>query len=319
LFARGITGSWSYSWAWVLLTFNELVFGVIAEIAARHKQAIRRPNRMGLWQVLPHATRLLGLGALLLLDLSVDLETWIVMSSAIGGTVAVASLKEIPFARTSMPSHAALMRVFKSSVHYSSGGVAIRVMGEIDKPLITRLFEPATAGGLSLAQRIVELASLPLQAVIAMSLPRLVAADSRSAATSLWIRAAVVPMIYAIASGALVAVAARPISALFGSGYSDMIWALQWMAWLPALSFLRGMLSNALALLQLSSDYAAGHWLGAVTRLGTCTALLWLMGWKGAVLSLALSECAVSSYLAAKLLAALRNRTPQILREISAP
>jgi len=295
-----VANDWQQSMLWVLVGFTEIVFIGMTEIAARHYQAQQQPSQMGFWQCAPHLARLALILAVVIVSDSITLTKWVVASSCTTWMVGLLAIRKVPRERTYHVEFGQILSFLRSSAHYGSGGVANRLIADGDKPLVTRLENSAITGSLSLAQRVLDLASLPLNSLVSTSLPKMMTAKTTAETSKIWRSLLVWPIAYALGAGLVVMYLAKPTVDLFGPDYESMSGALQGMAWLPLLSYLRGTLGNKAVAMGRGDAYAYGHWIGAIVRIAATLLIVAWIGWAGAVVSLLLAEVLSILYLAWK-------------------
>lgn len=281
-------------WAlWFAVGLAEIVMMGFAEMRASFEHAQGRESRRLFWQAAPHALRLLAVLAILGWSVVLTLDAWVAIALAMSTLVAcgawVVPRKDAP------RSWDAVRRLVRVGFRFGEGGMADRLFAHGDKPIVMRLIDPATSGGLFLAQRVVELVSFPLQASIASALPGLLHATPGERG-AYWRRALWWPAAYAVLAGA----ALFALSALvreFLPQFELAADVLVWLCWLPLLDFARGMLGNAAILAGRDDAFTHGLWLGAALRVGAALVLVTPLGWQGAVAGLVIAEVATLLYL----------------------
>ncbi len=270
-----------------LLAVSEISLAGVYEIESRKEQHIGNPNKMGFWQVTPHALRLIFF---IIVSKYFEnhsfIESWILSSFL---TCALCLL----FARKTQEEAASLkiLREFiKKSVYFGVGGSSLKIMYEIDKPILASISGHSTTAQLSIAQRIIDIASIPINSLISISLPRMLSENSPDKKLRILKFAIMTGLVVSVTSLAVVLVASPHITSFLGPEYSESQTLLAYLAWTPGASLFRGMLGNWLATSGYSNLYAKYNLSGAVIRSITCIPLIILLGTVGAIVGLALSE-----------------------------
>ncbi len=216
-------------WAIGALAFGETVSASGAELYARAYQGRRRLARFGLVMFSLPGARALAVGTCALLGVE-GAEAWVLAFAAAG---------VLPVAWLAAASPRALRVPWRRWLALASEGrpfalsaLAVRLQGELNKPLLAQL-SYASAGHFGLAQRIVDLALLPLLALVESLLPR-VYAERREPLARLR-RAGAALLLAALALGAGLAAAGPWMLPLFGPGYAEAAWMLAALAAYPAL------------------------------------------------------------------------------------
>lgn len=275
-------------WApWFGIGLAEIALAGFIEIAARQDQAAARFNAMGLWQTIPHALRLLAVIAILALGITVTLSQWVLLMVALSAAVAIAAVR-YTVRKDNPRALETLVRFLRTVLRYGEVGVANRVIADADKPLLARMVAPAAAGSLTIAQRLIDVVSLPLQVSVSNALPRLSEA-SPTARADAWRRELRWPVVYALLAGAALLALAPWLRAL-DPAFAMAAGALAWLCWLPIVGFARGMLGNAALLAGRGEDVARATWSGAVARVVSAIFAIGFFGWQGAVASLFVGE-----------------------------
>jgi O-antigen/teichoic acid export membrane protein len=125
---------------------------------------------------------------------------------------------------------------------FSIGGLSLRLQAEFNKPILAQLGH-AQVGNFSAAQRVVDLASLPLMAMQEVLWPRYFAstrATHQVWQTSLFLIAA------ALLCSLLLAISAPLLPLVLGSGFEHSATLLLFLAWLPPLQTLRNLMNASI-------------------------------------------------------------------------
>jgi O-antigen/teichoic acid export membrane protein len=301
---------WAGWWVWLLVGITEIVFAALIEMTSRHYQLTGRHTARRVWRALPYGLRLCALFVILAFQMELALAEWVALVFAMSSIAGVIGMLRVP-RRDAPRSLEALVRLVRVGFRYDNGAVANRIIADGDKPFVARFIDPIAAGALFIAQRVVDLVSLPLQAVVADSLPRLLEAPAEER-KRLWRSAAWVPGLYAVFAGVVLFAAARLVHAWFpGHVLADT--GLERLCWLPLLAFARGMLGNSAVVAGRGDAYVRSVWCGAIVRMVGAVCLIAWFGWMGAIVSLLLAELACIAYL----LLAARCRSRLFDRRVS--
>lgn len=187
----------------------------------------------------------------------------------------------------------------RESFPFTIGALSLRLQSEFNKPLLARA-SYGQAGSFGVAQRAIDLAGLPLQALQEALWPRLYA--GRHSLRQLWLVAAVLFAVALLGGGVLVLLAPS-IARLLGAGFEQTAQLVMLLALLPAMQLVRNLL-NAIVAQQrrqsaLTTVYLLGGMVGVLLN-------LWLVpaaGLEGAVAASYLVEVVLVVLLVAVILA----------------
>lgn len=166
-----------------------------------------------------------------------------------------------------------------SGLPFSFAAFATRLQSEFNKPLLAQAAFNL-AGTYNVAQRITDMAILPISALQEVLWPRLYAQSKPLRQLSLTGGAL---LLLALALGCMLWIMAPFISLIFGSDYENSVKVLQLLAWLPTLQVFRSLLNfHAIyhgRMHQISWTYGGG----ALVSVMTASILIPLYGLNGAV------------------------------------
>lgn len=172
---------------------------------------------------------------------------------------------------------------------FVTGALALRLQAELNKPLLVRA-DAAGAGMLNVVQRIIDLATLPLQALQEALWPRLF--GHLDALRRLTLTGGFV-LVCALAIGAVLWFSAPALPYLFGASFAGSVDALMMLAAMPAVQTLRGFANSAVIACghshRLSAVYLCAALMGAVAAV----VLIGRFGLPGAVAAMYASELAL--------------------------
>lgn len=288
----------------LLLAVSEISLIGFYEIESRKEQYLGNPNRMGFWQAIPHALRLsFFIVVNKYFELSSFIESWI-FSSFLTCALCLIFTRKSQNEATSLKI---LCEFVRNSVHFGVGGSSLKIMYEIDKPILSSIFGHNTTAQLSIAQRIIDIASIPINSLISISLPKMLNDNSLEGKLRILKIAIITGLVVSVFSLAAVLVASSYITSFLGAEYSESQALLAYLVWTPGASLFRGMLGNWLATSGYSNLYAKYNLSGAVIRSITCIPLIIFMGTVGAIAGLALSELFIIFIMLNKLMGAIKS------------
>ncbi len=267
---------------------SEIVATSFVELAARVEQSQHRVRTFGGLQAGLAITRLLALlGYAALLPPDPAGWIWVYAASSLVYTAAVVwwllarhrpvwpARREWAMAREGFP--------------FTVGALSFRLQAEFNKPLLAQA-SYGHAGNFSVAQRVVDLASLPLQAMQEALWPRFYAGSHPR--RRMWLIAGSLVAL-ALLGGGLLILLAPWLPRLLGAGFETTADLLVWLALLPMLQVVRNLL-NAYVVAKrrqsfLTMVYTCGGVAGVLLNLGLVTAL----GLQGAVWAAYLVEAVI--------------------------
>lgn len=240
----------SARWAAPALIFSEFAAVSLIELIGRVEQARGRMHRFGALQAGLPSLRLLLLGATMALSPgSLGVEMWMLVYAATGLAYTAAALwgirQDLGHGEPPMNIAASI----REGRPFLVGALAARIQAEFNKPVLAQ-YSLHSVGNLSAAQRIIDVASLPLIAMQEVLWPRLYA-DAAPERRALVTGAALVGM--ALLIGAVLTLAAPLVPYLLGGSFEPAVRTLSLLAWLPALQLVRNIGNVYLA----ASGYSA--------------------------------------------------------------
>lgn len=270
----------------VLLVGAEVAAGSLVEMLARVEQALQRSAGFG---AIMAGLALARLAALAVWEAvgAPSADGWVLAYGAASLLYTAAMLWRArrrlrPTAERAAPdwSMAAQGRPF------AVGAVALRVQSEFNKPVLAAI-GPALAANLSLAQRAVDVASLPLMALQDALWSRLYA--SREPGRRL-LRTGGALLALALLGGVALTVLAPLLPQLLGRGFDATARLLRWLAWLPALQLVRN-LGNAHLIASGHARHLTGLYVfGALLGMLATVLLVGRIGLDGAIAAAYVTE-----------------------------
>lgn len=218
---------------------GELLASSLTELAGRYRQAQHRHHAYGAINAGLPLLRLLALGLLVLLSSQAGIAS--VLWTFTAASLAYALLLW-PVVRTAAPvKEAGAMEAMPvtSGLPFSASTLAMRLQAEFNKPVLAHAGF-GLAGSYNIAQRAVDMASLPLSALQEALWPKLYAQANPLPQLR---RTGAALLLIAMGLGALLWLAAPLLPLLVGNAYTDAIYVLRMLAWLPLLQVGRSLLS----------------------------------------------------------------------------
>lgn len=175
---------------------------------------------------------------------------------------------------------------------FALGVSAHTAQGEVDKAMLARLSTLEATGIYAVAQRIVLLAALPLNALMSALYPRFFRAGQAAGSDARLLARRLVPLTagYGLLAGGALFVAAPLVPLVFGSGFEESARALRWLAPLLLLQGIALPFADALSGAGRQLTRARCQLLALSVNVGLNLWLIPSLGWEGAVIA------AVGSY-----------------------
>lgn len=271
--------------ALVAFAISEIVTTSFVDIVARVEQSQHRVQAFGGMLAGFSIARLAGLLIYSMVPQS-DLVGWIWVYAVCSLTYAagVAWRLMVKY-RLALPSKRdwALAR---RGIPFTVGALSLRLQAEFNKPMLAQVGY-AHVGNFSVAQRVVDLASLPLQAMQEAFWPRIYAGGHPR--RRMWFIASSLAAL-ALMVGGVMALLAPWLAHLMGVGFEKTAEVLVWLAFLPATQVVRNIL-NALVIASGSHNYLTLVYLvGGVASIVFNGVLVAWYGLSGAILAIYLGE-----------------------------
>jgi O-antigen/teichoic acid export membrane protein len=219
------------------LVLSEIACSSLVELIARIEQSEHHIQRLGATFAGLAIGRMAGAAVFLLLS-SNDLATWMAIYTA-GSIIFCTGLLHRFFRRHRVCWPERIQwRLLGEGLPFGIGATSIRLQGEFNKPVLAQISFAAT-GNLNVAQRAIDVVSIPLTALQEALWPRLYAHPEPC--RHLRIAAGIFGL--AIALGVLLSVAAPLLPHLLGQGYAESATLVIWLAWLPCLQVVRNLVA----------------------------------------------------------------------------
>jgi O-antigen/teichoic acid export membrane protein len=270
-------------WALLLLGLGEVAAGSGVELLARAQQARKNIRAYGASMAGLIAARLAALVIYTAWD-RIDAQGWL---AVYGGS----SLLYLAVLRWCMPQRNASgasepRGLLRAGIPFAVGALSFRLQAEFNKPVLAQL-SYVDAGIYSIAQRVVDIASLPLSAMQESLWPRAYA-DADPHRRLRYATAAM--LLLAVLMGATLALVAPLVPLLFGAEFAGTVHALIWLAWLPAVQVVRNVGNARLILAGRAHRLTGIYVVGALAGIVFSLLLIPPFGLTGALLAAYLAE-----------------------------
>lgn len=268
-----------------IFAVSEVTSGSLSELIARVEQARHRPQCFGAILSGLILIRFIALAGYATLAIP-KINGWLWIYAGSSGLYALALLVWIRARWRPRRSKMLATRLVREGWPFTVGSLSLRLQAEFNKPVLAQLGY-AQAGHFSAAQRVVDLVSLPLQALQEALWSKLYA--SPLPARRLWLNGGVL-IALALLSGGMLAWLAHWITRIFGEGFEGTAEILQILAWLPAVQVMRNLGSVAVVTLNQHHVLTPIYIASGITSVILNSLLVPHLGLSGAFWSVYLSE-----------------------------
>ncbi len=282
--------SWSVI---VLLGIAELCFAPISLAAITAYQGHERIGQSSRLVLVPVIPRLVG--ALLLIPVidvlpaELHLTVWamLYMIAALLACLYGCWLVRKDLGAATRPGFSDLWRGLWTGLPFAFGGVALRLYADIDKTMLAYFTTLPIVGAYSAGYRLMDMAILPVNALLAAAMPRFFRAGQKELRHVLadGYRILPLPLVYVLLAGIGLYLGAGLLPYILGHHYVTSISVLRWLAWLPVISLPRMFLQNVLNAGNRQQRVVVILCIGALLNIGLNSIVIPLWGWRGAVAS----------------------------------
>lgn len=225
--------------ALVVVAAAELSATSLTELCARHLQAQQRTHAFGAVNAGLPGARLVALGLLWagMRDVGITAVLWTYAASGL----IYATLLWVPLRAAAKAPDAVLPEPMtaRSGLPFSLAVFATKLQGDFNKPMLAQAGFVLT-GTYNVAQRVVDMASLPVLALQEALWPRLYAQANPARQLR---RSGAALLALALALGVALWLVAPLLPVVFGADFADAVVVLRLLAWLPMLQVLRALLN----------------------------------------------------------------------------
>lgn len=272
------------------LTFivAEIAAASVVEIISRGEQSRHRIGLFGAIQAGLPAFRLLALGVLMAAGgLSIQNWMWTYAMASLGYALALLAhlCRELP---TSKPGNRR-QQMLADGRPFLLGALSTRVQSEFNKPVLAQASLAAT-GNFSVAQRVVDIATLPLIAMQEALWPRLFSKRTNNRRTTL-LGAGLI--LVGLGMGLMQTLLAPLLPLLLGPDFTEASELLVFLAWLPVVQAARNLGHSYLIMQKRSSFLSLSYLVGAISSILLTAVLVAQHGVIGCAAAAYLAELAV--------------------------
>lgn len=271
----------------------ELTASALTELRARQHQAQHHISAYGAINAGLPLLRLLALGVLGLLAGQVTLSStlWVYAAASLGYLLLL--WPGLPISAKALNGSPTESMPLRSGLPFSMAALAMRLQSEFNKPVLAHAGY-GLAGNYNVAQRAVDMASLPLQALQESLWPRLYAQPDPKHQLR---RTGLAMLALALALGFALWLGAPLLPWIVGPGYGEAIGVVRLLAWLPALQVLRSLLNFHAIHIGCTSLIGWACAFGGLASVAGVLAFVPPLGMIGAVIASYTAEAAMIAYL----------------------
>lgn len=279
--------------ALLVVAAAELSATSLTELCARHVQAQQRTHAFGAVNAGLPGARLVALG-LLWAGTGDPGVTAVLWTYAASGLI-YAALLWLPLRAAAKAPDAVLPEPMtaRSGLPFSLAVFATKLQGEFNKPMLAQAGF-GLAGTYNVAQRVVDMASLPVLALQEALWPRLYAHANPARQLR---RSGAALMLLALAVGGVLWLVAPLLPVVFGADFADAVAVLRLLAWLPMLQVLRVLLNYHAIHHGRTQQIGWAYAIGGVVSVVSVAVLTPVYGLAGAVWASYIAEIAMISFL----------------------
>lgn len=224
----------------LVFTVSEVTSSSLSELVARIEQSQHQTQHFGAILSGLILVRLMALAGYTLL-MPHDVNGWLWIYAGSSGLYVLALWVWVQMRWRPTRSKALAIHLVREGWPFTVGALSLRLQAEFNKPVLAQLGY-AQVGHFSVAQRVVDLASLPLQAMQEALWSRLFA--SSTPRRRLWLTGGALVTL-ALFSGGVLTWLSPWIPRIFGAGFEGTVEILLALAWLPAVQVVRNLASAA--------------------------------------------------------------------------
>lgn len=272
----------------LLVAASDLVVYRFVDVACLAFQSVERLGWTANLNVFASLTRLAGIAVVVL----VRRPTVVAWAHAYLATSAVCALVALccVFSKLARPTFSGLGRIrgeLREGLCFSTSLSAQTIYNDVDKTMLARLATLEAAGIYAAAYRLIDMAFLPVRALLAAAYPSFFRHGEGGVGSSLRFARRLLPrpLVYSAVAAAGMALAAPLVPRILGAEYARTTEALRWLSLLPVLKTCHCFAADALT----GAGYQGLRTLMQVVVAGfNVVANLWLIpaySWRGAAWS----------------------------------
>lgn len=279
--------------ALAILVPGEIASTSLTELIARVEQARHHPKRYGAINAGLAAIRLATLGLCMIGHATLD--TWAMAyalsSLSYAGALLIWAARTVTVSRSATPD----WQMLKEGKPFLLALLSLRVQSEANKPILAHS-GLAAAGNFNIAQRALDIAALPLNALQEVLAPRLFASSQP-------LRHAALPLAFIMAVSLIEALVlwygAPLLPQLFGHGYANVSWLIRALILIPTAQAMRNVLGVALVALNCAGALTRSYIVSMTASIALNLLLIPRHGLHGAVIAAYVTEALTTVTLAA--------------------
>lgn len=276
-----------------VVTIAELAATSLTELRARHRQAQQKINIYGAINAGLPGIRLLVFGLLFLTgqDLDIEVVLWAYAISSL--LYALLLWRPIPAEISFSDEPTSEPMTARNGLPFCLAAFAMKLQAEFNKPALAYTGF-GLAGTYNIAQRAVEMASLPLLALQESLWPRLYAQQNPMQQMR---RTGLVLFVLALVLGGVMWLAAPLLLCILGDSFSEAVEVLRALAWLPLLQVLRALLNFHAIHHGRMTSIGWIYAVGATVSVASVAIFVPMYGMAGAVVASYVAEVAIIFFL----------------------
>jgi O-antigen/teichoic acid export membrane protein len=305
----------------VVLVLATCFAGQVTNNASVVFQTFERLRPTAWLRALTNVFRLVGIAALMVdLHRATAFQCSIVIlgSSALAAVLAVAWVgRTIGAMRFSGPL---VLRRFWEGIGFSVAGSTQSVYNDIDKTMLSHYGMNAANGIYTFAYRVVDLATIPVNAIDSACIPRYFSLNNQGHQAVVRMARKILPIgaLSGLACAILTLLAAPFAVRIVGHGFSGALPIFRWLCWLPAVRGVHQLAGGVLTATGLQNYRTVAQF--AVAALNLILNILWIPvhGWLGAAWASLASDGALAVLnvlLVFSIVVRARHSVPMILEE----
>lgn len=260
---------------------GELLASSLTELAGRYRQAQHRHHAYGAINAGLPLLRLLALGLLVFLSGRVGITSVLWTFTAASLAYGLLLWPVVRVAAPVVADGATEAMTVSSGLPFSASALAVRLQGEFNKPVLAHAGF-GLAGSYNIAQRAVDMASLPLQAILEALWPKLYAQNDPIPQLR---RTGLALMLMALAVGTTTWLAAPLLAWAVGPEYGEAVDTMRLLALLPVLQMGRNLITAHSVHQGWMKNIGVVSIVGGIFSVVSVSALVPASGLRGAVLA----------------------------------
>lgn len=293
---------------WVAV--SDLLFARLLETAGQAFQAVHQLYKTAALLVLLSVARLLAVLMLMHVRSSDDLMTWSLLYMfgtavvSIGGCIWITLQLGAPDWRM-----VGWRREFSEGFFFAASVSAQRIYMDSDKALLTRLSTLEAAGIYAAASRVLDVAFVPINALLAATYTRYFQHGMQGVRGTLVFSRRLLPyaLAYSLAAGVGLYLLAPLVPWVLGQGFHDVVAALRWLAIVPLLMSLHRIAADSLTGAGRQAIRTQIEFFAAVLNVAVNILLVPVYSWRGAAIAIIFTELVLTMALGMTLWLAVRQ------------